>query len=274
MENKTPTEAAEEIVKNLEPNILSTIIIIGVALLILFVVSKIVKHVKQSSDLNHNGSDNKMIVTIGRIIKTLVVLITVFLVLEVNGISVSVLVAVFGLIGAAITLAAQDVMKDVINGMYISGEKMYSPGDYIRYKDAEGKVLDFSLRSTKIEFIADNRIMYISNRNISEITIISKINMINLPMSYGLPLEKAEEIVNAVVKKMEDDDRVEKIAYLGVQELDGSSIGYRVKYECEPCVRGGVGRAIKRTFLLELDRHGESVPYNKLEIINITPEKS
>lgn len=270
--NNSLPENIELFVKNATPNILSSIIIVIIALLIVLITNRIANKIKNAEGIMHSESGSKMVVIIERIIKVIVILVALFLVLEVNGVSISALVASLGLIGAVATLAAQDVMKDAINGLYISGEKMYAPGDFIKYHDVEGLVLDFSLRSTKIQLIPSKSIMFISNRNISEIIVLSNRNRVAVSMPYELPVVKAEEIMTEVIKEMEKDERVESVEYTGVRGLGESAINYEVFFMCSPDVRHDVSRSLWRIFVLELNKNRLSVPYNKLEVINISRE--
>lgn len=66
------------------------------------------------------------------------------------GVPVTSLIAGAGVVGIAITLAAQSTLSSLIAGITLVAEHPFSLGDYIVLGDVEGTVEDISLRSTRI----------------------------------------------------------------------------------------------------------------------------
>ena len=91
-------------------------------------------------------------------------------ILEVNGVNVTSLVAGLGLLSAIVGLALQDFLKDVIMGIHIITDHFFSVGDVVRYGDIEGVVIGFTMKTTRLRNIYDQTITTVCNRNISEIT--------------------------------------------------------------------------------------------------------
>ena len=95
-----------------------------------------------------------------------IIVITVLLILQINGINVSSLLAGVGIMGAVIGLAIQDWLKDIIRGTSILSDNYFSVGDIIRYNGIEGKVVVIGLKTTKIQELKTGYIKSIANRKI------------------------------------------------------------------------------------------------------------
>lgn len=82
--------------------------------------------------------------------RTVVVVMAVLVGLDGLGVPVTSLIAGAGVVGLAITLAAQSTLSGLIAGITLVAEHPFSLGDYIVLGDVEGTVEDISLRSTRI----------------------------------------------------------------------------------------------------------------------------
>ena len=64
--------------------------------------------------------------------------------------NVSALVAGVGVVGIALGLGAQTLVKDVLNGMFILIEDQYAVGDFVTIAGATGQVIEINPRRTVI----------------------------------------------------------------------------------------------------------------------------
>jgi len=86
-----------------------------------------------------------------RVTKIVVVALGVCVVLGIWGIHVGPILAGLGLFGVAAGLGAQDVVKNLIAGMFIIGEKRFKNGDWIHADSVvDGVVEGIGLRATKV----------------------------------------------------------------------------------------------------------------------------
>ncbi|PJF38004.1 MAG: mechanosensitive ion channel protein MscS, partial [Phototrophicales bacterium] len=90
--------------------------------------------------------------TISGVAKSIVTLIWfivgIVAALALVGVNVTPLIAGAGVIGIALSLAAQNIIKDAINGFLIILEDQYAVGDVIGVGDLGGKVETINLRIT------------------------------------------------------------------------------------------------------------------------------
>ena len=117
-------------------------------------------------------------------LKGVVLILAVLVILQVNGINVTSIVASMGLASAIVGLALQDYLKDLIMGFHILTDHFFAVGDVVRYKGTEGIVISFNTKTTKIQSLDDFSVLSVSNRNIDEIAVLGDFMKINIPISY------------------------------------------------------------------------------------------
>ena len=207
-----------------------------------------------------------------KLIKSLIryvfISVTFLVLLQVNGIDVSSVLAGVGILGVVFGLAIQDWLKDVIRGSSILSDNYFSVGDVVKYKDIEGKVLVIGLKTTKIQDLRTSNIISIANRNIEQIEIVSNLVYINIPMPYELPVEKAEKAIDDIVLAIKQNNNVNDCKYISVNELANSSIMYYIVVECNPIYKLQVRRDALRSILVEMEKNNIDVPYTQIDIHN------
>ncbi len=83
--------------------------------------------------------------------KFVVSVLAVLLILPEFGVNIAALLAGIGVLGLAVSLAAQGIVTDFLSGIFIIIEDQYMIGDKIRVTGVEGTVREMSLRRTLIE---------------------------------------------------------------------------------------------------------------------------
>ena len=83
------------------------------------------------------------------------------------------LLAGAGVLGVAVSLGGQAVMKDLITGFMIVLEDQYVVGDHVRIGDVEGTVHQLTLRTTVIQ-AADGTLNYIANGGVTAVANLSR----------------------------------------------------------------------------------------------------
>ena len=106
-------------------------------------------------------------------VKYIIALFAVLSVLQINGVNVSSVTAGLGIASVVVGFALQDALRDWITGIGIVWEHYFSVGDVVRYKEYEGQIIKFNFKVTKMIDIKTGSVVVISNRNISEIELIS-----------------------------------------------------------------------------------------------------
>ena len=202
------------------------------------------------------------------IIRSIFIILTLLILLQINGINVSSVLAGVGIFGIIFGLAIQDWIKDIIRGSSIISDDYFEVGNIVKYKDIEGKVLVIGLKTTKIKDLKTGNIISIANRNIDEIEVVSKLIYINIPIPYEVSIDKAEKAVNEIVESIKTNSNVENCRYIGITELADSSVDYLIEVEGNPLYKRQTRRDALRSILVGLTNNNIEVPYKQIDIHN------
>lgn len=248
--------------------IIASIIIVIVSIVLYKSISYFLGKGEEKDRFNlFTGKKSKTYLKLTRsLIRYIFIAVTILILLQVNGIDVSSVLAGVGVLGVVFGLAIQDWLKDIIRGSSILSDNYFSVGDIVKYKDIEGKVLVIGLKTTKIQELKTGNIKSIANRNIEEIDVVSNLIYVNIPMSYDVPLEKAEKVIDDIVLSIKNNRNVTNCRYIGVSDLADSSINYSLEIACNQLYKLQVRRDALRTALVEMSNNGIEVPYTQIDI--------
>ncbi|MGB7439464.1 MAG: mechanosensitive ion channel family protein [Coleofasciculaceae cyanobacterium] len=203
----------------------------------------------------------KSIVTVGWIgVGTLVSLTTI-------GINTGPLLAGLGLIGVAVSLASQNVIKDAINGFFIILEDQYAVGDVISVADVSGLVEYMNLRITQLRD-AQGRLITVPN---SKIEVVANFSSnwsradLKIPISYKTDADDALELIDQVAQAMSRDEKwqeqiLAKPEVLGLDDFGERGIYIRVWIKTQPLKQWDVAREFRRRIKAALDQAGIVIP--------------
>ena len=243
-------------------------IVILVAILVYFIISRIISAKEKRRSKIFNNKKNKTYLKMLRSVSGyIIVIMTILAILQIFGINTSSMLAGVGLIGLVVGFAVQDALKDIIKGFDILSDDYYNVGDYIKYKEIEfGKVLSVGLKTTKVEDIYTGNIVSIANRNIEEVAVVSGDIYLTIPLPYELSVERAESILKEATKKISKLDNVTSVELYGLTSLGDSAKNYLVGLTCDPSFKLGTRRAALHTIVTTLESHKISIPYPQLDI--------
>ena len=248
------------------------IIIILIGVLVYLILSKTVKRI---FNLRIGKIDKRRAKTlcsvINNLIKYLILIFCVLAILEVYNISTKGIITSLGVVGLIAGLAFQDTLKDLLAGFSLIFENAYAVGDTITVGDFKGKVVGLGLKTTKIKSLQGD-IKIISNSNITSVinhSLNDAYEFIDIPVSYEEKIEKVEEILNKVLKEeIINNKELLDASLLGIQDLDSSSINFRIMIQTKPMMQYDIRREILKKVKMELDNNNITIPYNQVVVHN------
>lgn len=254
-----------------ENKYIKELVIIVVALIIYFVVGKIIdnatnKFIKNKRVDNKTKTFIKVLVNIAKYVFLLFVILTI---LQLNGINISALLTGVGVVGVVGGVALQDILKDLVMGTNIMVENFFHVGDIVKYNNYVGKVISFGLKSTKIQSIENNDIISIANRNITEVSKVSKWLDIDIPVSYDNKIEDVESVFDKILVSINRIEHVENSEYKGLSDFADSSINYKIRITCNPEYKLQIRRDALRIIKQNFDKNKITIPYTQIDIHNI-----
>lgn len=192
--------------------------------------------------------------------------IGIVIILSIIGIQILPLLAGAGIIGIGISLASQNLIKDMINGFLILFEDQYAVGDIIQVDDVSGLVEFISLRITQIRS-ADGRLITIPNSSIAIVENLSKdwsrVDL-SIVISYDADVDRAIQLIEKVGRDLSADPDwhtkiLEAPQVLGVEDFSNAGITLRTWIKTQPLQPAVVGREFRRRVKQALDAAGISI---------------
>jgi small conductance mechanosensitive channel len=208
-------------------------------------------------------------VTLAKIFRStgLVVIVIVggLLVLEEFSIDITPLLAGASVVGLAIGLGAQTLVRDVIGGLFVLIEDQYHIGDTIRVAGVSGVVEYISLRVTHLRD-ADGTLHLVPN---GEMRIVSNATsgwsraIVDVRVGYAQDIDRVMKALNAAVAAANDDAEVKKLlleplTVAGVEALETDSMRLRVMGKTQVGRQDVVNRAVRRYFREQVEADGIS----------------
>jgi moderate conductance mechanosensitive channel len=169
--------------------------------------------------------------------------------LVILGVNIGSLLAGAGLLGVALSLASQNLIKDAINGFFIILEDQYAIGDVIAVEQVSGFVETMNLRITQLRD-AEGRLITIPN---SQTKIVANLSSnwsradLNSPVAYHADVDKALQVIDHVTQEMTQDELwreqiLDKPEVLGVDDFGIRGVIIRVWIKTQPLKQWLVAR--------------------------------
>jgi len=219
----------------------------------------------------------KRINTIGRTLSALVFIIAAVVVvvtsLGVWGVPLGPLIASLSVVGLAIGIGAQDLVKDVIAGVFVLVEDQYAVGDVVELAGVSGTVEEIRLRTTVLRDL-DGSTHHVPNGEVRVATNLtyeySRV-VVDLSVAYEESVDRALGVIGEVAEGLATDPEwssavVDEPEVLGVDALDDSGVVIRVLFTTDPDMRWNVKREFLRRVKCVLDMEGIEIPYPHVTI--------
>ena len=186
------------------------------------------------------------------------------------GLNVSALIAGVGVVGIALGLGAQTLVKDVLNGMFILLEDQYAVGDYVTVAGASGQVIEINPRRTVIRD-AEGNVHSIPNSAIS--VAVNRTESLNrVRVGIEVPFRDAQRaalIVNAVCRDVSKDMESAILAAPRIVErtvlVDGD-LRIQISGEGRPADRWEVEAELRRRLKREFDAQQVQMQFEGTEV--------
>ena len=176
------------------------------------------------------------------------------------------LLAGAGIIGLAISFAAQGLIKDIINGFLIILEDQYAVGDVIVIGDLGGLVESMNLRVTQIR---NNEGQLITIPN-SAITIVQNLSKewarvdLSIRVAYDTNPDQALDVLRKLAQEIYQEQIwrekiIEPPEVLGIDDLQHSGMLIRIWIKTQPLQQWSVAREFRRRLKLVLEQENIAI---------------
>jgi moderate conductance mechanosensitive channel len=190
------------------------------------------------------------------------------------GVNLAPLLASAGIAGVAIGLAAQNIVKDVLNGTLILVEDQFNVGDVVTVAGLTGTVEAMSLRKTTIRG-GDGALFVVPNSQITTVANQSadfSVATISVSVDFSADPNKVQEILRSIAGDIRNSPEFKDLfvadpQILGVDALKGSQLIFPVVFKTKAQKQFAPMREFQRRVRLALEEH-QMLPGDPMRVFN------
>ena len=201
-------------------------------------------------------------------INTLIMMVAIITILHETGVDIKPLLAGAGIAGIVIGLGTQNLMRDVLAGMFVLIEHQYDVGDFVTIADVTGKVEKVTLRMTQLRDV-DGNVHFVPNGQAAVVTNLTKEwarAKLDVGVAYKEDVDRVIEVLKDIGNEMSSDPQwseflLEPVEVPGVQLLGESSVDIRIFFKTVPEEKWKIARELRRRIKNRFDAEGIEIPF-------------
>lgn len=179
------------------------------------------------------------------------------------GVNLAPLLASAGVAGVAIGLAAQNIVRDMLNGVLILLEDQFNVGDTIKIAGVSGVVESMTLRKTILRDGSDGTVYVIPNSQITTVanqSVDYSVATVNISVDFSAHPDKVMDMLKEIAMEVRTSDDFKDLfvadpQVLGVDAVKGSELIFPVVFKTKPTKQYGPVREFKRRVRLALEEN-------------------
>ncbi len=270
----------ERLATLLEPTVLALLVVLGAWLVLRVARLTIRRAVGQVLESRHLSAREaaarvRTLTTLAEsAVRLLVILLALLTVLALYGVPIGPLLASAGVVGLAISLGAQTLIRDVIAGVFIVLEDQYHVGDVISVNNVSGLVEALTLRSTVLRTL-EGAYVVIPN---GEIRVVQNLSrdwaraIIDLPLTPEEDVDRVIAVLQELAASLPNDPELGPLVLepgevFGIEAIGPQEVTVRIAVKTRPLEQWRVARLLRRRILHTLQAAGVSAPYPRSVMI-------
>ena len=201
-------------------------------------------------------------------INIVILLVTVITILHETGVDITPILAGAGIMGIVIGLGTQNLMRDVLGGMFVLMEHQYDVDDVISVAGVRGKVEKVTLRMTRLRDV-EGSVHFVPNGQASVVTNLTKEwtrAKLDVEVAYKEKVDRVIAVLKEVGEEMGADPEwqsflLDPVEVPGVQLLGESGVQIRIFFKTQPDQKWNVTRELRRRIKNRFDAEGIEIPF-------------
>lgn len=204
------------------------------------------------------------------LLKFVLYLILVLILAQIIGIPITGLVALISAAGLAVSLALQDSLSNLANGIIIISTKPFHEGDYVLINGVEGTVKNIRMLTTAL-VTPDNKLIVLPNSNIvtNEIVNYNVLGRRRVDFTFSVAYETDLKLVREIIYGVfESDGRTltDPAPVVRLADMGASSIQISARCWCDAEDYWDIYFYVLDRVFNEFKKHGVTIPYNQMEV--------
>jgi small conductance mechanosensitive channel len=234
-------------------------------LVVNFFTSRVIKIAEHRDRLG--PARGSQVRTLASVIRATGIVIVAFLAIlqimeNVLGFNLAPLLASAGVAGVAIGLAAQTIVKDVLNGILILIEDQYNVGDVVTLAGMTGTVDSMTLRKTTLRGF-DGTLFIIPNSQITNVANQSRdfsVSTLNVSVDFSANPDQVIPLLKKIAMEVRNEPEFRDVftddpQVFGVDSIKGTEVIYPIQIRTLPRKQYDAMREMQRRIRLALEEH-------------------
>ncbi|WP_416841359.1 mechanosensitive ion channel family protein [Haloferax sp. DFSO52] len=140
--------------------------------------------------------------------------------------------AVSGAVVIAVGLAANDLIGNLLAGLYIINEKLFIVGDWIEWDDKQGRVEQIDLRITRIRTF-DNELVAVPNAELANSVITNPVayDRLRITVQFNVGYNYLDRATDIILEEAGSFPKIlsEPAPSVRIAELEGTYVGLKAR---------------------------------------------
>ena len=233
---------------------------------------KISDHIKAKEKAILPIEIEKRVQTVGNLLKKVIFvsiwLVAAMMVIKELGFDVKPILAGAGIIGLAVSFGAQNLVRDIISGLFIIIENQIRVGDVAIINGTGGLVEAINLRTTVLRGL-DGTVHIFPNGTINTLSNMTheySYYVFDIGVAYKEDVDRVMEILKEIGNEIMQDEYyrsliIEPLEIWGVDKFADSAVIIKARIKTLPIKQWKVGREINRRIKKRFDEEGIEIPF-------------
>lgn len=248
-----------------------------------WVIRLVVGRIQLLDELNSSELD-KRTQTIGSVLHSVgvvvIVVTAVLMILPEFGVDITPVLASVGIVGLAVGLGAQTMVKDVISGMFILIENQYTVGEVVEIQGVTGTVEEITLRVTAVRdatgtlhTIPMGEIRKVANKSRDWSRAI-----VDVSITYEEEVDEALKALQEIAAALQQEPEfknvlLEEPIVTGIEGLEDWAVRLRLMVKTSPDNQWNVQRWLRRQIRQQFEQKGIELAFLGREATNMGKTK-
>jgi small conductance mechanosensitive channel len=189
------------------------------------------------------------------------------------GFNIGPILAGAGIAGLAVGFGAQNLVRDVISGLFMLIENQIRVGDVAVINGTGGLVEEINVRTTVLRSL-DGTVHIFPNGSISSLSNRTReysYYVFDIGVAYKEDTDRVIQAVQEVADEFQEDQDykeliLEPLEFLGVDQFADSSVIIKARIKTVPIKQWKVGREMNRRIKKKFDQVGIEIPFPHMSV--------
>jgi moderate conductance mechanosensitive channel len=231
--------------------------------------SLIKKSEREGEPLSESGKRvDTLMCLVRQAAKVILLLVVVLVVLGEMGIQIGPILAGLGILGLAVGLGGQALVRDVIAGFFFILENQVRVGDVAVVNGTGGLVQAMDFRTLVLRDLSGTVHIFPNGtiQTLSNMTNTWSAYVFELGVAYKENTDRVVGVIRDVADALQQDSEfgyaiIEPVEIFGVEKFDDSAVVIKGRIKTKPILQWATGREFMRRIKMAFDEKGIEIPF-------------